>query len=366
MAVAARLLARICPMPFHQALRAIAMAAVSAGATAQTPTPTTQLEPVVVQGNYNNSIGSSDAASQGTVTSKLIENRPTLRPAEVLEFVPGVIVSQHSGDGKANQYYLRGFNLDHGTDFATFVDAMPVNMPTHAHGHGYSDLNWLIPELVDRIDYRKGPYYAEEGDFASAGAAHIRLVDTLPKGIGSITFGENGYRRGAAGELRRPGRGAVALRAGGRTQRRALGQPRELPPPERRVALQLRRRPDAVRDHRHGLFGPVELHGPDPEACRRPGPDRALRCARSHRRRRDIALPPLIRPDAPARRRRLQVQCLCHPVALEPVLQLHLLPREPGGPGPDRGERRPIRAGGAPQSGGADHQPELEHQRRWS
>eukprot|EP01136_Pigoraptor_vietnamica_P029487 Opistho-1_new@8388 len=125
------------PMPFHQALRAIAMAAVSAGATAQTPTPTTQLEPVVVQGNYNNSIGSSDAASQGTVTSKLIENRPTLRPAEVLEFVPGVIVSQHSGDGKANQYYLRGFNLDHGTDFATFVDAMPVNMPTHAHGHGY-------------------------------------------------------------------------------------------------------------------------------------------------------------------------------------------------------------------------------------
>lgn len=183
----------------HPALRALSLAALSAGVAAQEPAatvPSTQLDPVVVQGNYNNSIGSSDAASQGTVTSKLIENRPTLRPAEVLEFVPGVIVSQHSGDGKANQYYLRGFNLDHGTDFATFVDAMPVNMPTHAHGHGYSDLNWLIPELVDRINYRKGPYYAEEGDFASAGAAHIRLVDTLPRGIGSITFGENGYRRG--------------------------------------------------------------------------------------------------------------------------------------------------------------------------
>src|SRR5450755_1587956 len=120
--------------------------------------PAQQLPPVQINGNYLNSVGSSDAASAGTVTAKLIESRPTLRPAEVLEFVLGVIVSQHSGDGKANQYYLRGFNLDHGTDFATFVDGMPVNMPTHAHGQGYSDLNWLIPELVDRIRYRKGPY----------------------------------------------------------------------------------------------------------------------------------------------------------------------------------------------------------------
>jgi outer membrane receptor protein involved in Fe transport len=154
-----------------------------------------QLEPVTVQGNYDNAVGTSDAASQGTVTSKLIESRPTLRPAEVLEFVPGVIVTQHSGDGKANQYFLRGFNLDHGTDFATFVDGMPVNMPTHAHGQGYSDLNWLIPELVDRIDYKKGPYYADEGDFSSAGAAHIRLFGNLPKGIASLTVGEHRYER---------------------------------------------------------------------------------------------------------------------------------------------------------------------------
>src|ERR1700712_675933 len=154
-----------------------------------------QLDQVTVQGNYNNSIGSSDAASQGVVTSKLIESRPTLRPAEVLEFVPGVIVTQHSGDGKANQYFLRGFNLDHGTDFATFVDGMPVNMPTHAHGHGYSDLNWLIPELVGRIDYKKGAYYADEGDFSSAGAAHIGLFGTLPKGIASLTLGQNQYER---------------------------------------------------------------------------------------------------------------------------------------------------------------------------
>src|ERR1700712_5347126 len=154
-----------------------------------------QLDQVTVQGNYNNAVGSSDAASQGSVTSKLIESRPTLRPAEVLEFVPGVIVTQHSGDGKANQYFLRGFNLDHGTDFATFVDGMPVNMPSHAHGQGYSDLNWLIPELVDRIRYRKGPYDAEEGDFSSAGSARIGLFAPLPRGIASVTLGEGRYAR---------------------------------------------------------------------------------------------------------------------------------------------------------------------------
>jgi outer membrane cobalamin receptor len=154
-----------------------------------------QLAPVTVVGNYNNAVGSSDAASQGTVTAKLIESRPTLRPAELLEFVPGVIVTQHSGDGKANQYFLRGFNLDHGTDFATFVAGMPVNMPTHAHGHGYTDLNWLLPELVNRISYKKGPYYANEGDFSSAGAARIGLFDTLPRGIASLTLGAHGYGR---------------------------------------------------------------------------------------------------------------------------------------------------------------------------
>jgi outer membrane receptor protein involved in Fe transport len=186
----------------------IAVAALCIGGTAaaqDAPASTTdvklaaapaQLLPqVVIAGNYVNAIGTSDAASQGSVTAKLLESRPTLRPAEVLEFVPGVIVTQHSGDGKANQYFLRGFNLDHGTDFATWVDGMPVNMPTHAHGHGYSDLNWLIPELVNRISYKKGPYFADEGDFSSAGAAHIDLVDTLPRGIASLTLGGNGYGR---------------------------------------------------------------------------------------------------------------------------------------------------------------------------
>jgi hypothetical protein len=172
--------------------------AVAADATPVPASPAASAQPlpaVTVLGNYLNAVGTSDAASQGAVTATLIAARPTLRPAEVLEFVPGLIVSQHSGDGKANQYYLRGFNLDHGTDFATFVAGMPVNMVSHAHGQGYSDLNWLIPELVDRIAYRKGPYFADEGDFSSAGAAHIQLFDTLPRGLASLTVGENGYDR---------------------------------------------------------------------------------------------------------------------------------------------------------------------------
>ncbi len=178
--------------PFVRTVLASAVAVVSSLAQAQ---QVAALPSVTITGNYDNAIGTSDAASEGVVTSKLLASRPTLRPAEVLEFVPGVIVSQHSGDGKANQYYLRGFNLDHGTDFATTVDGMPVNMPTHAHGQGYSDLNWLIPELVDRISYRKGPYYASEGDFASAGAAHIQLFNGLPRGLASLIAGENGYAR---------------------------------------------------------------------------------------------------------------------------------------------------------------------------
>jgi outer membrane receptor protein involved in Fe transport len=150
---------------------------------------------VEVRGHYDNGVGTSGAASQGSVTAALIANRPALRPGELLEFVPGVIVTQHSGDGKANQYFLRGFNLDHGTDFATFVDGMPVNMRTHAHGQGYTDLNFLIPELVDRINYKKGPYYADEGDFASAGAAHMGLANKLKENTASVSVGENKYIR---------------------------------------------------------------------------------------------------------------------------------------------------------------------------
>ena len=156
---------------------------------------TVTLDRVEVVGHYQLGLGESHAASEGSVRATLIEARPTLRPAELLEFVPGMIVTQHSGDGKANQYFLRGFNLDHGTDFASYVDGMPVNMVSNAHGQGYTDLNFLIPELVNRIDYRKGPYFASDGDFASAGSARLQLRDELPKGLASATVGNDGYDR---------------------------------------------------------------------------------------------------------------------------------------------------------------------------
>jgi hypothetical protein len=142
-----------------------------------------------------NLVGIAAAASQGAITAAQLEARPIMRPAEVLETVPGLIVSQHSGEGKANQYYLRGFNLDHGTDLATSVDGVPVNMPTHAHGQGYTDVSFVIPELVQSIDYRKGTYYAETGNFAAAGAVNLRHRDRVDAPFVQFEGGENGFRR---------------------------------------------------------------------------------------------------------------------------------------------------------------------------
>ena len=90
---------------------------------------------------------------------------------------------------------MRGYNLDHGTDLAISVDDVPVNMRTHAHGQGYADLNWLMPETVQSLDIRKGPYFADEGDFASAGNLHIGLIDSIDKTIASFTTGSFGYQR---------------------------------------------------------------------------------------------------------------------------------------------------------------------------
>ncbi|HNW61579.1 MAG TPA: TonB-dependent receptor [Piscinibacter sp.] len=212
---------RRCPM-------AIAAALVMAGPTAYgqatdaakepvAPTAvaaTQQLDRVEITGrHYDNAVGSSDAASQGTIRAELLKSRPALRPGEVLEFVPGVIVTQHSGDGKANQYFLRGFNLDHGTDFATTVNGLPVNMPTHAHGQGYSDLNFLIPELVDRIEYRKGPYFAKNGDFSAAGSADILYRTTLDESFATLTLGQRQYQRLVGGGSTDVGQGLKLLGA---------------------------------------------------------------------------------------------------------------------------------------------------------
>lgn len=147
------------------------------------------------------------AASATRISGTEVNAVPFSRPGEALEVVPGLIVTQHSGEGKANQYFLRGFNLDHGTDLAISVDGMPVNMPTHGHGQGYADINFLIPELIQSVNVRKGPYFADQGDFASAGAVAIDYVNKLPHNVAEMTFGGFGYRRALAA-------GSTAVSAG--------------------------------------------------------------------------------------------------------------------------------------------------------
>lgn len=151
------------------------------------------------------------AASEITVGGREVNARPFSRPAEALEVVPGLIVTQHSGDGKANQYFLRGFNLDHGTDFAITVDGMPVNMRTHGHGQGYADLNFLIPELIGSINIRKGPYFADEGDFSSVGAAHINLINSMASSMALVTMGSFGYWRGLGITSHKVGAGTLLV-----------------------------------------------------------------------------------------------------------------------------------------------------------
>jgi outer membrane receptor protein involved in Fe transport len=140
-------------------------------------------------------VGDAVSASMGTVVAEQIEQRPISRAGEILETVPGLIVTQHSGEGKANQYFLRGFNLDHGTDMATFIDGMPVNNRTHAHGQGYTDINFIIPEMIESLDYSKGPYYAKEGDFANAGAVRMHSKSDMDDTLIKIGFGQFGYQR---------------------------------------------------------------------------------------------------------------------------------------------------------------------------
>jgi len=154
-----------------------------------------ELEKVVITGSAAALVGVADSASVGTVTRAQLEARTVYRPGELLEATPGLVVSQHSGEGKANQFYLRGFNLDHGTDLRTSVDGMLVNQRSHGHGQGWTDLNFLIPELATGLRYKKGPYDASEGDFASAGAVELTYADTLERGIASLGLGQNGYRR---------------------------------------------------------------------------------------------------------------------------------------------------------------------------
>lgn len=167
-----------------------------------------QLDEMVVEaGRAKDLIGLTGSASQGEVSQAQFEYRPVSRNGELVEVVPGAVATQHSGSGKANQYFLRGYNLDHGTDFTTYVDGIPMNMTTHAHGQGYMDINSMIPELVNKIEYGKGPYYAEVGDFSSAGYARMSSMDKLANGIFKFTGGEYGYYRTLVANSNKVGKG---------------------------------------------------------------------------------------------------------------------------------------------------------------
>jgi hypothetical protein len=160
-----------------------------------------------VQGREDDLIGVAESGTQGTVGETEIEDRPILRSGEVLETVPGLIITQHAGGGKANQYYLRGFNLDHGTDIAIFLDDMPLNLPSHAHGEGYSDMNTVIPEFVKRVDFEKGPYYANVGDFGSAASTRMEFFKTLPQNFAKVEGGSYTYGRAVFGASQKLGSG---------------------------------------------------------------------------------------------------------------------------------------------------------------
>jgi len=179
---------------------ALALATSAGAAFGQTaPTPpqpakpaqSTQVSEVIITASRVDMLGKATTASQGSVTKEALDLRPIYRIGQLYESIPGLVVTVHSGESKANQYQMRGFDLDHGTDFSSFVDGMPVNRSTNAHGQGYSDQNFLMPQIVGGLDYTKGPYYAENGDFSAVGSAHVHLTDDLPNQV-SVSAGTLG------------------------------------------------------------------------------------------------------------------------------------------------------------------------------
>jgi len=131
----------------------------------------------------------TSAASSSTVRDRDLIMRPHATPEDILRVVPGLVIAQHQGGGKADQLFLRGFDADHGTDVAVFLDGVPVNMPSHGHGQGFADVHFLIPEVVDQVDVTKGPYYPEYGDFDTAGAVDMRTRPTFGESTLSATYG---------------------------------------------------------------------------------------------------------------------------------------------------------------------------------
>ena len=219
------------------------------------------------------------AASAVRFTGAEVNAVPFLRVGEALEIVPGLIVTQHSGEGKANQYFLRGFNLDHGTDLGIKVDGMPVNMPTHGHGQGYADIKIMIPELIQSLNVRKGPYFADVGDFSSAGSVTIDYVNTLPKNIAEVTVGSFGYKRALAAGSTAVGAGDAPRRDRWHEVQRSVGRTRQRPQDQRRDALQPGHCDRRFYAHRNGLLERLEFHRPGGPARDRSGHHRTLRHA---------------------------------------------------------------------------------------
>ena len=224
--------------------------------------------------------------------------RPITREGELLETVPGLIVTQHSGEGKANQYFVRGFNLDHGTDFQTRLDGMPVNMPTHAHGQGYTDLNFLIPELVDHLDYQLGVSHAALGDFGSAGGAEFHLRRTLDRPFATLATGANGFARLATGAATHVGAGDLLL--GGEVK--SYNGPWLRAEGIRKLSGLARyswtRGASQFSGPRAGVPQPLELERSGSRACGHRRPDLAIRADRLDRRRAHAAREPVRRVAA--------------------------------------------------------------------
>jgi hypothetical protein len=168
--------------------------ALTTNLTDRTNSQPGSLQEITVTAQRLELLGIADTASEGVVDDQELQLAPQYRPGQLLETVPGLIVTLHSGEGKANQYLLRGYNLDHGTDLETYVDGMPINQPTHAHGQGYTDLNFMIPELADQLTYTKGPYYANVGDFGAVGSVRVSYRDTIEDQV-SATLGTLGFQR---------------------------------------------------------------------------------------------------------------------------------------------------------------------------
>ena len=267
------------------------------------------------------------AASATTISGAEVNAQPFSRPGEALEVVPGLIVTQHSGEGKANQYFLRGFNLDHGTDLAIKIDGMPVNMPTHGHGQGYADINFMIPELIQSVNVRKGPYFADVGDFGSAGSVAIDYINRLPKNISGDDQRHIRLSPWAGGRVDGGRCGHVARGGRGRQIQRPVGRGGQCAQDQRRAALQpghRHRRLYAIGD---GLFQRLEFDRSGGAARDRPGPDRPLRFARSDRWRHVEPVLAVEQLGAIERIRAEQDQRLCDQLVAAALQQFHLFSR---------------------------------------